>query len=162
MKPWYADGLRFTCTQCGDCCRSHGDYQWVFLSPEDVTRLAKKLGMTNARFLAEYCDKDEDGLGHTLKWPKGARGAGGPPPGGRREPEGRTSPDIAACVFLGEKGCTVYEARPQQCRTWPFWPENLRKKVWEEEIVPYCPGAGEGRLYTLGEIRKISKDEGET
>lgn len=146
MKPWYADGLRFTCTQCGDCCRSHGDYQWVFLSPTDVTRLAESLGLSNARFLAAYCDKDEDGLGHTLKWLKGGAG----------------DPDIAACVFLGEKGCTVYDARPQQCRTWPFWPENLTKKVWKADVEAYCPGAGEGRLYTLGEIRKISKDEAET
>ena len=138
MRPWYRDGLRFTCTQCGDCCRSHGEYQWVFLSAEDIARLAKHLELTNAAFLREYCDKDEDGLGHTLKWPD------------------------QACTFLAEKGCTVYEARPQQCRTWPFWPENLTKNTWEKEIVPDCPGAGEGRLYSIGEIRKISRDEAET
>ena len=158
MKPWYRDGLRFTCTQCGDCCRSHGDYQWVFLTPDEVTRLAKHLGMTNAKFLHEYCDKDEDGLGHTLKWPDRAcvflgQGSGESPGEGAASPKGEQA---------RKEGCTVYDARPQQCRTWPFWPENLPKKVWDKDIVPFCPGAGEGRLYSLGEIRKISKDQAET
>ena len=70
--------------------------------------------------------------------------------------------DDEKCVFLGEKGCTVYEARPEQCRTWPFWPENLKREVWAKEIVPFCPGADEGRLYSIGEIRRISRGEGET
>lgn len=137
-NPWFRDGLRFTCTQCGDCCRSHGEYKWVFLDPADVTRLAQHKGMTNVEFLREYCDRDEDGITHTLKWPDDA------------------------CVFLGDQGCTVYDARPTQCRTWPFWPENLTKKVWEAEIVPFCPGAGEGRLYSIGEIRRLAKSQGET
>ena len=130
-KPWYADGLRFTCTQCGDCCRTHGEYAWVFLTPEDTGRLAEKLGLSRAEMLHRYADRDEEGIGHTLKWEKDR------------------------CIFLGERGCEVYEARPEQCRTWPFWPENLKKKVWKEEVEPFCPGAGEGRLYTLGEIRRI-------
>eukprot|EP00961_Rhodomonas_salina_P046921 629705-Rhodomonas_salina.2 len=25
----------------------------------------------------------------------------------------------------GKAICSLYEARPKQCRTWPFWPENL-------------------------------------
>ena len=27
--PWYADGLPFTCTQCGDCCTGDPGYVWV-------------------------------------------------------------------------------------------------------------------------------------
>jgi len=33
------------------------------------------------------------------------------------------------CIFLqnvtGQKQCSIYPVRPNQCRTWPFWPENL-------------------------------------
>lgn len=136
-KPWYADGLRFTCTQCGDCCRTHGEYAHVFLSVEDVTRLAGFLKMDRKEFLREYTVR-EDEVTWRLAWPE------------------------EACIFLGEKGCTVYEGRPMQCRTWPFWPENLKKKVWETEVVADCPGAGEGRLYKIGEIRRLSRGEGET
>ena len=30
------------------------------------------------------------------------------------------------------RACTVYPVRPLQCRTWPFWPENLSsKQSWD-------------------------------
>lgn len=137
MKPWYREGLRFGCTNCSDCCRSHGEYVNVYLSVTDVTRLAGTLKLERKVFLHQYTDRVEDGI-WKLKWPEDA------------------------CVFLGEKGCTVYDGRPEQCRTWPFWPENLRRDVWEKEIAPFCPGVGEGRLYTLGEIRKLARGEGKT
>ncbi len=137
MKPWYADGLRFTCTQCGDCCRSHGEYIYVQVTDEDAKRLARHFGLTVPQFRREYTLPDDE-LGRVLKFTEGA------------------------CGFLGEKGCTVYEARPAQCRTWPFWPETLKKKVWDAEVVPFCPGAGEGKLYQLPRIRALSRGEGET
>ena len=138
MKPWYGDGLRFTCTQCGDCCRTHDDYAHVYLLPNDITRLAKFHSLERREFLRQFTKPDADSGMRTLNW------------------------DDEKCVFLGEKGCVVYEARPEQCRTWPFWPENLTKEVWAKEIVPFCPGADEGRLYSIGEIKKISRGEGET
>ena len=58
------------------------------------------------------------------------------------------------CIFLDPqtRGCSVYEARPTQCRTWPFWSSNLKtRKAWEQTCQD-CPGAGTGRLYSLSEI----------
>ena len=49
---------------------------------------------------------------------------------------------------------TVYAARPQQCRSWPFWPENMRKKVWNLEVVPGCEGIGRGRRHSPAEIER--------
>ena len=58
-----------------------------------------------------------------------------------------------ACPFLQGKACGVYEGRPSQCRTWPFWPENMNARTWSREIRSFCPGVDQGKLYTPEEIR---------
>ena len=70
--------------------------------------------------------------------------------------EEKTKPD---CMFLKNKGCTVYEARPNQCRTWPFWPELMNAKAWKSEVRTFCPGVGQGKLWSKEEIEEsMSKD----
>lgn len=69
------------------------------------------------------------------------------------------------CVFLetssdGKRGCSIYEDRPMQCRTWPFWPENLKSLRAYTLAGERCPGMtagleGEGKLYTIDQIRII-------
>ena len=50
------------------------------------------------------------------------------------------------CVFLESGKCSVYQARPIQCRTYPFWEEILKsEKAWNEEAA-YCPGIGKGNI----------------
>jgi Fe-S-cluster containining protein len=53
-----------------------------------------------------------------------------------------------------ENRCSVYEGRPDQCRTWPFWPEVMDAKTWKKEVAAFCPGVGKGRLHSAEEIRK--------
>jgi Fe-S-cluster containining protein len=58
------------------------------------------------------------------------------------------------CVFWDRTaGCTVYPARPVQCQTWPFWPENIETARDWRHVQRGCPGAGKGRLFTVEEIR---------
>lgn len=64
------------------------------------------------------------------------------------------------CVFLRDKTkCFVYGARPRQCRTFPWWSENLAsKKAWEE-TAKRCEGINheEAPLISFGEIEKQRK-----
>ena len=53
--------------------------------------------------------------------------------------------------------CTVYDARPRQCRTWPFWDSNLRTPEDWEETCRVCPGSGTGRLYQIDQIESQRK-----
>src|SRR5207249_4850966 len=57
------------------------------------------------------------------------------------------------CVFYDrERGCTVYAARPAQCRTWPFWESNVRSPEAWRQTCESCPGAGRGELIPAEEI----------
>jgi Fe-S-cluster containining protein len=128
-KRFLKDGVRFECQGDGKCCVSRGKYGYVYLSFNDRRRLAAHLQMSLVKFTATFMKK-VDGLYELIY----------------------TGKD---CPFLNNSRCDVYSARPWQCRTWPFWPENMNEKVWEQEVVSWCPGVGKGRLYSLEEIEMI-------
>lgn len=131
---WYNDGIEFECTGCGDCCRTHGEYAYVFLSDRDVDAAAGHLGMTRIDFLDAYCATDDEGCIYLKKV------------------EGD-------CEFLDEGGrCRIYPVRPKQCDAWPFWTENLDKATWFDAVVPCCPGIGRGKRYVAKEIDAIARD----
>jgi len=130
-EPWYAPGLRFGCTQCGQCCRTHGEYAYVYLSGAEVGRIARHLGLTRDAFLERYC-REEDGWIHLAI-------------------------DSPACPFLtADSRCSIYPVRPTQCATWPFWHENLERATWEGPVRAVCPGIGRGPLHTREEIERIA------
>ena len=131
-KPWYHAGLRFRCTQCGDCCTGAPGYVWV--NKQEVAALADHLEMEVDEFERQYVRRI--GIRKSLKeFPNGD------------------------CVFLdGEsRGCNVYDHRPRQCRTWPFWDSNLRTPEAWEQACEVCPGSGTGRLYQLEAIEEQRK-----
>ncbi len=132
-KPWYANGLRFSCTRCGNCCRNHGGYTYVYLTEKDVSAIALHLGMTEPAFLAAHCQSEDGWV--TLRM------------------------DSPACAFL-EAGntCAIYPVRPKQCATWPFWKENLSRAVWQGEVKADCPGIDKGELHSREEIERIARE----
>lgn len=44
------------------------------------------------------------------------------------------------CVFLENKKCAVYQARPVQCRTYPWWKENLNSEQSWKLAAESCEG----------------------
>jgi Fe-S-cluster containining protein len=124
--PWYHAGLRFTCTQCGDCCTGSPGFVWV--NNEEIAALATAVGLGLDEFEDQYVRRV--GARKSLKeFPNGD------------------------CVFLdSSRRCTVYEDRPRQCRTWPFWDSNLKTAEDWKQTCAVCPGSGKGQLYQLEEI----------
>ena len=58
----------------------------------------------------------------------------------------------------GKAVCSLYEARPMQCRTWPFWPELLDSQIsWKEAKSGKdgCPGLDNGKSFSVDEINQI-------
>ena len=131
-KRWYEDGLPFSCTACGNCCKSRGEYSHVYLREEEALAMAAHLQISPEAFMAEYAQFDQGWI--TLK------------------------PGLERCAFLGEDGkCGVYEVRPVQCRTWPFWDVNLKRATWEGDVNPTCPGSRTGQLHSAERIDAIAK-----
>jgi Fe-S-cluster containining protein len=68
-------------------------------------------------------------------------------------------PQTKDCIFLrkqnGRKKCIIYSVRPNQCRTWPFWPANLRTPDDWQRTAKKCPGVNTGKFYSLQEIENI-------
>lgn len=65
------------------------------------------------------------------------------------------------CIFLqkvgDEKRCMIYPVRPNQCRAWPFWTENLTSPDAWNEAVKKCPGINSDGYYSFEEIEEIRK-----
>ncbi len=127
-EPWYKDGLRFTCTRCGHCCTGEPGYVWV--TDEDLLAIAHKRGEMLEQVKALY-----------TRWTSRGRTL-------REKSNGD-------CIFYDhEQGCTIYEVRPPQCRTWPFWESNvLTPEAWQR-TCEICPGSGQGELIPEEEITR--------
>lgn len=128
-RPWWSEGVRFECQETGRCCVSRGTYGYVYLTLADRRRLARHFQLSALQFTRRYCRKT-DGHFHLRDF-------------------------TDACQFLEGKRCGVYEARPVQCRTWPFWPEHMSPKAWSKEVASYCPGVGKGPRYSPERIRSL-------
>ena len=126
-ETWWSKGIQFECQGSGQCCVSHGGYGYVYMTKEDRIRMAQSMSLTTKEFTQKYCDKEE-GIYH-LKDGEGGR-----------------------CQFLEGKRCGVYEGRPTQCRTWPFWPEVMDAKTWQTDVASFCPGVGQGKIWSKKEI----------
>lgn len=130
-EPWYHDGLRFTCTRCGHCCSGEPGFVWV--NDDDLAAIARQRGETLDEVKTLYTRWGE--RGRTLR----EKGNGD-------------------CVFFDHtQGCTVYEVRPPQCRTWPFWDSNVATPEAWEYTCEVCPGSGQGELISVEEITRRLK-----
>ncbi len=130
-------GLSFSCTMCGNCCSGDGGY--VLFTDEEAAALAKRFGVDVAEFLERYTH--DTMVGRSLR---------------ERPREGGYE-----CIFLdrekfpGRAVCSVYEDRPAQCRTWPFWKSNLAGPWTWGKAAKTCPGLNKGTRYTVQQIRVL-------
>jgi len=133
-EKWYADGLRFECTQCGNCCSGPPGFVWV--TREESRRIAEYIKSADKTLGPEH--KRRVGLRHSLT----------------EKPDGD-------CIFLKREGgktrCGIYPVRPLQCRTWPFWSENLRSADAWQDTARRCPGMNSGKHYGFVAIEEVRR-----
>lgn len=138
-RPWYKEGLRFGCTECGGCCSGSSGYVWLL--PEEIEAIAAALHLPIQEFTERYL--------HNVDGSWSLR-------------EVQKSEEDYDCIFLEGKRCSIYGVRPLQCRTFPWWPQPLADCHSWERAGQSCEGinAPEGRLVSFEEIeeqRKLAK-----
>ena len=85
----------FECRRCGTCCSWPGR---VRITSEEADAIAAELGLTVAEFTERYTRLSPTRRGLEL-----------------------TDQDDGACIFLTEdKLCRIHNAKPQQCREFPW------------------------------------------
>jgi len=129
--------FRFECRtdlKCfGTCCSTE-----ITLTPYDLARMRRHVGVDTASFLSTYCESYSD------------RRTGFPFVVLKAKQGGR-------CVFLGEDGCQLYENRPSCCRNYPLarvidedWKSGNRVITYHlQQQVEYCQGFGRGPDLTI-------------
>jgi hypothetical protein len=131
QESFYSTGLRFECTRCSRCCRHTSGY--VFLSSTDLSKLTRATGMGAQEFLWAYCRKVDFGLARRISLREKAN---------------------LDCIFWENGGCSVYEARPLQCRSFPFWSGCLGSREEWDQHAQACPGMNQGPLHSREAIEK--------
>jgi len=104
------------CESCaGKCCT--GDSGYIYVAKVEIETIAKLLKLDTREFVQNYLFKK------MYKYSIKEKQVG----------------DSYECIFYNSKtnGCTIYEARPLQCRTFPFW-DYYKKRV--DELKLECPG----------------------
>ena len=139
MDCFYKEGLTFSCQpNCQYCCAVEPGY--VFLSQYDLDRLTLFTHTTIHDFIDSYCVKVPFGDFSYLSL--------------------KETPNHD-CIFLTNKGCSVYDVRPIQCSTYPFWSTIVEsKQSWEDE-KKWCPGIGKGKIHSKNEIDNEIQRRGE-
>ena len=139
--PWYVSGLAFDCQGCGGCCAGPEE-GYVWLSDEETVAIAKFLGIAETEMRDKYVRRVSQRL--SLREKKPSRD----------------------CVFLesddqGQRKCSIYSVRPMQCRTWPYWPQNLTHPESWVAAGMRCPGVNRGEMLSFNEIeaRCLATDE---
>jgi uncharacterized protein len=132
QRPWYHQGLRFQCAGCGNCCTGAPGYVWI--NKAEIDAMSDFIRVSVEVFHKRYIRLI------------GAR-------------KSLIELDGGDCVFFDNRRrcCQVYEVRPRQCRTWPFWSSNLSTPQTWQEIAAKCPGCNSGPIVPLKEIKSKSQ-----
>lgn len=118
----------------------------ILLTPYDVVRLKKRLGMLSEEFLDKYTFmKIDEKSSHPYAILKMSEDSSG------------------ECLFLSEEGCKVYSDRPASCRYYPVGQGTSKKESKdgpiEEEFYffvrePHCYGFDEKKQWTIKSWRE--------
>jgi Fe-S-cluster containining protein len=106
----------------------------VWVNEEEITVMAKYLHLNRNMFIAHFVRNV-------------------------RQRKSLVELDNGDCIFFDReiRGCQLYEVRPTQCRTWPFWNQNIDTPNSWKKTAKFCPGCNKGDWHPLDEIEEKRK-----
>lgn len=134
MEKFYEKGLEFQCKQCSWCCGNGPGV--VYLSLEDLARLCEFSKTNYVDFIKKYC-----------RWVMYTDG---------NEVLALQEDKQYRCI-LWKDGCSMYDARPVQCSTYPWWDWLCGSKEMWQECGKTCPGIGSQKMWTKEQIEEQIK-----
>ena len=108
------------CSTCqGKCCTGESGY--IYISKVEIENISKLLNLDVKEFVNKYLFKKM--YKYSIKE--------------------ILHNDSYECIFYDREsnGCTIYDARPSQCKTFPFW-DYYKTRV--DELKLECPGITSG------------------
>lgn len=96
--------ISFKCVRCSDCCRI--DPGAVMLTQDDLKKISSYLKISESQFIKDYCRPIYKGINKIVSLKE------------------KSNYD---CIFWND-GCLIYEARPVQCQTYPYWTSIINSK----------------------------------
>ena len=132
FQKFYEQGLHFKCTGCGSCCG--GAPGFVYLSEEDIINISEYLRIDKISFIKKYT---------IIVRIFGEK---------RLSLREKSNYD---CIFLKDESCLIYQIRPYQCSSYPFWKKNVESEKSWHNVTRECKGVNNGKLYTKEDIDKI-------
>ena len=104
------------CLSCeGRCCSGESGYIWINIS--EMKKIAQSLELEFDEFTSKYIKK----VGYKYSLVEKKNG------------------DSFECIFFDSKlkRCNIYDVRPVQCKSFPFW-DSFKTNI--DEVVKECPG----------------------
>lgn len=129
--------MKFACTQCGRCCRQRGKSR-VYVNSAEVSAIATQLKLDRREFVQTYTEQVEHGKDILIALKLKSNNLD------NRKRE---------CVFLENNKCTVYENRPVQCQTYPYWPQLLLGEAELRAEAQLCEGITFGSEQHAGNLQ---------
>jgi Fe-S-cluster containining protein len=129
-------GFRFSChngLSCFNVCCADVN---IFLTPYDLLRMRKAMGLSSGEFLKDYTIPLLGDEGLPLVVLK------------MREDENKP------CPFVTPGGCEIYEDRPWACRMHPLFPASSEEEEFLIEEKLSCLGFKEEKQWTIDEWKK--------
>ena len=127
-KWWEKESLRFECqSDCFKCCEKPGIVYFDKKSIENASKITK---LSPAQFRKEFLKRNDGQWVHEVE-------------------------DRNPCAFLTPEGCSIHFGKPIQCRSYPFWSENMTSKAMWKLVGGFCPGIGSGPHIAVATIRNF-------